>query len=74
MAMAHDEDRTILVELGTLRPFSDIAGRFTVRLDNSTPRRQELAQRLEAADCAVNLTGTDWHHAGDFDSTLQSDL
>ena len=71
MAMAHNEDRTILVELGTLRPFSDIAGRFTVRLDDSTPRRQELAQRLEAAGCAVNLTGTDWHHAGSFDLALQ---
>jgi predicted nucleotide-binding protein len=74
MAMAHDEDRTILVELGTLRPFSDIAGRFTVRLNDSTPRRQELAQRLEAAGCAVNLTGTDWHHAGSFESALELDL
>jgi len=70
MAMAHDEDRTVLVELGTLRPFSDVAGRFTVRLDDSTPRRQELAQRLEAAGCAVNLTGTDWHTAGRFDAAV----
>jgi predicted nucleotide-binding protein len=73
MAMAHDEDRTVLVELGTLRPFSDIAGRHTVRLNNSTPRRQELAQRLEAAGCAVNLTGTDWHTSGDFEDALQLD-
>lgn len=70
MAIAHDESRTVLVELGTLRPFSDIAGRFTVRLDDSTPRRQELVQRLEAAGCAVNTTGTDWHTAGAFDAAL----
>lgn len=28
-------------------------------------RRQELATRLETAGCAVRLTGTDWHDAGD---------
>jgi len=73
MAMAHDENRAVLVELGTLRPFSDIGGRFTVRIDNSTPRRQEFAQRLEAAGCAVNTTGTDWHTAGNFDAALETD-
>lgn len=66
MAMARDQNRTILVELGSLRPFSDIGGRHTVRLDNSSQRRQELAQRLETAGCPVKLTGTDWHTAGDF--------
>ena len=68
MAMGRDPNRTVLVEVGHLRPFSDIAGRHVVRLDNSTQRRQELAQRLQAAGCPVNLTGTDWHSAGDFDS------
>ena len=72
MAIARDQDRTVLVELGSLRPFSDIAGRFTIRLDNSTQRRQELAQRLAAAGCAVNREGTDWHTAGDFDAVLKA--
>ena len=66
MAMGRDEKSTILVELGELRPFSDIGGRHVVRLDDSTQRRQDLAQRLRAAGCQVNLDGTDWHHAGDF--------
>ena len=70
MAMARHQDRTVLVELGSLRPFSDTAGRHAVRMDNSSPRRQELAQRLEAAGCPVNLRGTDWHTAGDFESTV----
>ena len=70
MAMGRSEDRTILVELGVLRPFSDIAGRHTVRLDNSPQRRQELAQRLRAAGCPVNLEGTDWYKAGDFEPSL----
>jgi predicted nucleotide-binding protein len=65
MAIGRDADRTVLVEMGTLRPFSDIGGRHVVRLDNSTQRRQDLASRLGTAGCAVNLSGTDWHTAGD---------
>lgn len=65
MAMGRDEDRTIIVELGGVKSFSDIHGRHVVRLDNSTQRRQDLATRLRAAGCAVNMDGTDWHTAGD---------
>ena len=69
--MAANQDRTILVEIGNLRPFSDVAGRHVIRLDDSSQRRQELAQRLKAAGCPVNLDGTDWHTVGDFDSVLK---
>lgn len=66
MAMGHNPSRTIIVELGTVRPFSDIAGRHTVRLSNTSAARQELAQRLETAGCTVDLSGRDWHTEGDF--------
>lgn len=66
MAMGRSEDRTILVQLGETRPFSDIAGRHVVRMNDSTVKRQELAQRLELAGCRVDLTGVDWHTAGTF--------
>ncbi len=67
MAMGRDPDRTVIVELGTLRPFSDIAGRHTVRLSNDSVARHELAQRLQTAGCAVDLSGRDWHTEGDFE-------
>jgi predicted nucleotide-binding protein len=67
MAMGRHPDRTILVELGTVRPFSDIGGRHTVRMSNSTADRQELANRLKDAGCPVNLVTTRWHGAGDFE-------
>jgi predicted nucleotide-binding protein len=66
MAMGRFPDRTILVELGSLRPFSDVAGRHVIRMDDTTQRRQELAQRLQSAGCPVNLAGTDWHTEGRF--------
>lgn len=65
MALGRHPDRTILVEHGVVRPFSDIAGRHALRLDNSPERRSELASRLETAGCAVDRTGTDWMAAGD---------
>lgn len=70
MAMGRNTNRTVLVELGSVRPFSDIGGRHVLRMNNSTMRRQELAERLSAAECAVSLTGTDWHTAGDFGAAL----
>ena len=70
MAMGRNPDRTILVELGELRPFSDISGLHIIRLTDSSQRRQELAQRLRIAGCPVNLQGTRWHSAGDFDGAI----
>jgi len=66
MALGRDPRRTILVEVGRVRPFSDVAGRHVVRLDNSIAARQALANRLSTAGCAVDLAGTRWHETGDF--------
>lgn len=66
MAMGRNPRRTVLVELGKLRPFSDVAGRHAVRINDSAARRKDLAQRLEVAGCAVSLAGDDWLAAGDF--------
>ena len=53
MAFAIHPDRTILVELGKLRPFSDVAGRATIKIDDSSARLEELASCLEGAGCKV---------------------
>ncbi len=66
MAMGRCPERTIIVEAGRLRPFSDIAGLNVVRLNDTTERRQELAHRLIDAGCQVNLSGTSWHNEGKF--------
>ena len=66
LALGRYPERTILVQIGTLRPFSDIAGRHLIRLKNTSKSRQELALRLKLAGCEVDLSGTDWHDAGLF--------
>lgn len=72
LALGRAPDRTVFVELGRVKPFSDNAGRHTVRLDGTTQSRQELASKLRLAGCAVDVTGTDWHEAGDFQSAIQA--
>ena len=72
MAMGRNQERTVLVELGSLRPFSDVAGRHTIRLDNSPKLRQALAARLQNAGCPVNLEGTDWYSTGDFETAVNA--
>ena len=67
MAFGLQPNRTVLVEVGTLRPFSDVSGRYSIRLNNSAEMRNELAHRLESIGCPVNLKGTDWLFAGNFD-------
>lgn len=67
MALGRNPRRTVLVQVGEVRPFSDVAGRHTVRLTNDVASRQALAKRLETAGCDVDLTGTDWHTTGNFD-------
>jgi len=71
MAFGRFPDRSVLVELGDLRPFSDIAGRHVVRLNNTVASRQGLAARLKMAGCAVDTSGTDWHREGDFEGCIQ---
>jgi len=68
MAMGRDADHTILVEIGELRPFSDVGGRHVVKLDNSVGKRHQLAIRLKTAGCDVNTDGTDWQSAGRFET------
>lgn len=70
MAMGRDPERTVLVEMGQLRPFSDVGGRHVLRMDGSSQKRQDLAKRLESAGCPVDLAGTDWHTSGDLSLTV----
>lgn len=66
LAVGRYPDRTIFVEVGSVKAFSDIAGYHTVRLDNSLASRHDLVTRLQLVGCQLDLSGTDWHSCGDF--------
>lgn len=66
MAIGKKVERTILVQIGGLRPWSDIGGRHVTRLDNTTEKRQELIEKLKNAGCDVDISQRDWQTAGDF--------
>ena len=70
MSMGLHDDRSVVVELGKVRPMSDTLGRYVVRMDGSVKARQELAERLKTAGCDVILDGTDWQSEGDFQAAV----
>ncbi len=66
LAIGRFPNRTIFVEVGTMRPASDLGGIHTVRMNEGPECRRDLAQRLERARCEVDMDGTDWLSAGTF--------
>ena len=68
MAMAHFPERTVLVQVGWIRPFSDIAGIHAIKMNNSIERRRDLAKRLAVAGCEISdlNSSLDWQTEGDF--------
>lgn len=64
MAFGRNPSSTLLVQLGEVRPFSDVGGRHVLHLSDTPQKRQEFATKLRAAGCAVNEGGTDWLSAG----------
>lgn len=66
MAMALDRRKTVLVEVGTVRPMTDTAGVNVVRLSNSVDARRALANRLKITGHAVDMDRDKWRSVGDF--------
>src|SRR5206468_5499050 len=72
VAYGRDPQRTVLVRLGAHRPMSDLAGHHILQLDNSPQSRQDIADALRSAGCAVDVSGADWFRSGDFAVSEQS--
>jgi hypothetical protein len=64
-------ERTIIVEVGRVKPFSDVAGRHVLRFDGSPGRRNALAERLRIAGLDPDTSGTDWLNTGDVTSAIE---
>jgi len=66
MAYGRDPDRTVLIQIGQVRKFSDISGRHLLHFNGSSEARENLANRLALAGCLINKDGTDWLKEGNF--------
>ena len=64
MAMGREPTRTIIVQIGNLREFSDISGIHVIRINKSPSWRKELVESLKNAQCDVDDTGQDWLTVG----------
>jgi predicted nucleotide-binding protein len=56
MALMVAPERTIILEFGSLRPISDLAGLHAIRFDGSPRSVLKLAERLEQAGCPVDTS------------------
>ncbi|MET4384293.1 putative nucleotide-binding protein [Bradyrhizobium sp. F1.4.3] len=66
MAMARHVEKTVMVRIGRIKPFSDVFGRHIPALGEDFDSRNDFANRLEKAGCKVNRIGTDWAKTGVF--------
>jgi predicted nucleotide-binding protein len=51
---------TVIVEVGRMRPLSDLGGLNVIRFDGSSAAIQKVLNRLRIAGCAVDTSGVDW--------------
>lgn len=72
LAYGRYQDRTVIVQVGNVKPFSDIDGLFIIKiLRDSAQIRKQIAQRLKLAGCSIRLEGDDWLASGEFDTAIQ---
>jgi predicted nucleotide-binding protein len=69
LALGAHPKKTIMVQVGKVKSFSDIGGRHMVRLTNDQASRNSFANRLAQKCAAVNRIGNDWMHVGKFEPT-----
>jgi predicted nucleotide-binding protein len=66
MAMMSCADRTIIVQVGDLRPVADLGGLNFIHFDGGDAALGKLVQRLKSAGCPVDDTGSDWRRTDRF--------
>lgn len=69
LALGAHPKKTVMVQVGKVKAFSDIGGRHMVRLTNDQASRNSFANRLARICPAVNRIGNDWMHVGKFEPT-----
>jgi predicted nucleotide-binding protein len=69
LALGRHPEKTVLVQVGKVKPFSDIGGKHMVRLTDEKESRHGFANRLANIGLAVDRVGNDWMSVGTFAPT-----
>jgi predicted nucleotide-binding protein len=69
LAMGRHQEKTVFVQVGKVKPFSDIGGRHMLRFNGSPGSRNDLVSRLEMLHCDLDRGGRDWLRVGTFEPT-----
>ncbi len=72
LALMAYADRTVVVEVGKMRPVGDLAGLNVTRFDGSAKSVRRVLDRLKQAGCPVDYSRSDWLDTGRF-SVLAAD-
>jgi len=71
MAISSHPNRTVMVQIGEVRPFTDIGGSYITHMNNTLAKRKELVAKLSNV-CSVDTSGDDWRDStrgGNFEIT-----
>lgn len=66
LALGRHPEKTLLVQIGEVRGFTDILGKHIPKLTNDVSKRNDIANRLQKIGCKVDTSGNDWRTTGDF--------
>lgn len=71
IAIGAHHKKTVIVQAGEVKPFTDIGGMHILRLTGTDRSRHEFANRLRDLGCTIDTDGDHWLRAGDFVPTTQ---
>jgi predicted nucleotide-binding protein len=69
IAIGTHHKKTVMVQVGRVKSFSDIGGMHIPYLSNEHKSRHEFANRLRDLGCKIDQDGDHWLRAGDFTPT-----
>ena len=69
LAMGRHQEKTVFVQVGNVKAFSDIGGRHMLHFNGSPGSRNALVSRLQMLHCDMDTDGRDWLNVGNFAPT-----
>lgn len=69
IAIGTHHRKTVMVQVGDVKPFTDVGGMHIPHFNGDDKSRHDLANRLEDLGCKLNRDGDHWLRAGDFTPT-----